>query len=97
MKDVQNDRVGHRVLYHSERSVLSRSFKERSVLSRSFFEFLATYETQKNVKDVPFICKERERTPRSSRSFIKNRKERKNVSFFYKRMQNVPFFFNIYI
>ena len=51
-------RVGHRVLSRSERSVLSRSFKERSVLSRSFFEFLATYETQKNVKNVPFFCKE---------------------------------------
>ena len=26
-----------------------RSFKERNILFRSFFEFLATYETQKNV------------------------------------------------
>ena len=31
-----------------ERIVLLRSFKERNVLLRSFFEFLATYETQKN-------------------------------------------------
>ena len=83
----QKCRVGHCVLSHSERPGLSRSFKERSVLSRSFFEFLATYETQKNVKNVPFFCKERERTQRSSRSFIKNGKER----------ENVPFFFNIYI
>ena len=105
-------RVGHRVLSHSERSGLSSSFKERSILFRSFFEFLATYGTQKNgtffpvlfkrteknVKDVPFFCTEWERTPRSSRSFIKNRKEREKVSFFCKRTQNLPFFFQyIYI
>ena len=41
-------RVGHRVLFCSERIVLLRSFKERYVLLGSFFEFLATYETQKN-------------------------------------------------
>ena len=46
-------RVGHRVLFRSERIVLLRSFKERKVLLRSFFEFLATFETQKN--DV-FFC-----------------------------------------
>ena len=70
-------RVGHRVFSCSERSGLSRSFKECSVLSHSFFEFLATYETQKNrtffpvlfkrmgknVKNVPFFCKEREDCP----------------------------------
>ena len=98
-------RVGHCVLSCSERSVLSRSFKECSVLSRSFFEFLATYETQqngtffpllfkrtgKNVKNVPFFCKEQERTQRLSCSFIKNGKERKNVLFFCKRTRT--FFF----
>ena len=42
-------RVGHRILFRSERSVLFRSFKERNVLFRSFFEFLATYETQKDI------------------------------------------------
>ena len=50
--------------------------RERYVLLRSFLEFLATYETQKNVtffpvllkrtgknaKNVTFFCKERERT-----------------------------------
>ena len=41
-------RVGHCVLFRSERIVLLRSFKARNVLLRSFFEFLATYETQKN-------------------------------------------------
>ena len=41
-------RVGHRVLFRSERIVLMLSFKECNVLLRSFFEFLATYETQKN-------------------------------------------------
>ena len=38
-------RVWHRVLLHSERIVLLRSFKARNVLLLSFFEFLATYET----------------------------------------------------
>ena len=41
-------RVGHRVLFRSERIVLLHSFKECNVLLRSFFEFLATYETQLN-------------------------------------------------
>ena len=45
---LQKSRVGHQVLLRSERIVLLRSFKERTVLLRSFFEFLATYETQKN-------------------------------------------------
>ena len=45
---VSNVRVGHRVLLRSERIVLLRSFKARNVLLHSFFEFLATYETQKN-------------------------------------------------
>ena len=34
-------RVGHRILFRSERSVLFRSFKEHKVLLRSFVEFLA--------------------------------------------------------
>ena len=41
-------RVGHRVLLRSELIVLLRSFKTRNILLRFFFEFLATYETQKN-------------------------------------------------
>ena len=85
--------VGHRVLSRSECSVLSHSFKECSVLSRSFFEFLATFETQKNgtffpilfkrteknIKNVPFFCKERKRTQRMQRSSAKNVKEPENV------------------
>ena len=47
-KCCHRDRVGHRVLFLSECIVLLRSFKERNVLLHSFFEFLATYETQKN-------------------------------------------------
>ena len=66
-------RVGHRVLFHSERSVLFRSFKERNVLFCSFFEFLATYATQKN---VPFFPKEGKITQKMQRSFAKNVKER---------------------
>ena len=52
-------RVGHSVLFRSVRYVLFhskkrmfRSFPFFSVLFRSFLEFLATYETQKN---VPFF------------------------------------------
>ena len=100
-------RVGHCALSRSECPGLSHSFKERSVHSRSIFEFLATYEAQKNgmffpvlfnrmgknVKNVPFFCKERERMQRLSCSFIKNGKECENVSFFCKRTQKVPFFF----
>ena len=83
-------RVGHRALFRSERSVLFRSFKERNVLFHSFFEFLATYETQRM-----FFRKERKRT---QHSFAKNVKECENVLFFWKRTQNVPFFFqSIYI
>ena len=35
-------RVGHRVLLHSERIILLRSFKEHNVLLRPFLEFLVT-------------------------------------------------------
>ena len=49
-------RVGHRVLLCSERIVLLHSFKASNILFRSFFEYLATYETQKN---ATYFCKER--------------------------------------
>ena len=45
-------RVGHCVLFHSERSVLFCSLKERNVIFHSFDEFLATYGTQKNTGNV---------------------------------------------
>ena len=45
---LEESRVGHCVLLHSERIILLRSFKARNILLHSFFEFLATYETQKN-------------------------------------------------
>ena len=45
---IGNDRVGHRVRFCSKRIVLLHSLKECNVLLRSFFEFLPTYETQKN-------------------------------------------------
>ena len=41
-------RVGHRVLLRSEGIVFLCSFKVHNILLRSIFEFLATYETQKN-------------------------------------------------
>ena len=40
--------TGLGVLFRSERIILLRSFKECNILLRYFFEFLATYETQKN-------------------------------------------------
>ena len=43
-----------------------------------FFEFLATYETQKNAKNATYFYKERKRTQRTQRSFAKN------TAFFYK-------------
>ena len=44
----ENIRVGHRILLRSEHIILLRSFKARNILLHSFFDFLATYETQKN-------------------------------------------------
>ena len=70
-------------------SVLLKNAMFFSVL----YEFLATYETQKNAKNATFFCKERRRTQRMQRSFAKNVKECKNVSLFCKRTQNVPLFF----
>ena len=56
---------------------------------RSFFceicNFCMTYETKKKAKNAAFFYKERNRTQRKFRSFIKNGKEhKKNVPFFYK-------------
>ena len=53
---------------------LSRSFKEHSVLSRSFFEFWRLMRPKRTERSFLFFLKERERT---SHSFAKNRKERK--------------------
>ena len=47
IKKIRKCRVGHRILFRSERIVLFRFFKERNILLLSFFEFLATYETKK--------------------------------------------------
>ena len=108
---LQKVRVAHRVLFCSECSILFRSFKERNVLFWSFFEFLATYEmqkndtffsvlflrTEKNAKNARFFCKVRKRTQIPQHSFAKNVKERENIPFFCKRTQNVAFFVSIYI
>ena len=64
-------RVGHRVLFRSECIVLLRSFKERNVLLHSFFEFLATYENQKNDALL--------------HSFLKNVKERRECNIILQR------------
>ena len=81
---IRKSRVGHSVLFRSERyctffSVLKR---ERYGLFRYFLKILATYETQKN---GPFFLKEWKRTRRTFRSFQKNGKECENVPFFCKR------------
>ena len=77
-------RVGHCVLFRSERSILFRSFKERNFLLHSFFEFLATYETKKNAKNATFFCKERKRT-------------QKRFVLLQKNARTFCSFFNIYI
>ena len=65
------------------RSFPFRTFRSKKRMLRSFLEFLATYETQKNVtffsvlfkrtekygKNVTFFLKERKRTQRTFRSF----------------------------
>ena len=67
-------RVGHRVLLRSERSVLLRSKREHYVLFRSFFEFLATYETQKNVTFFSVLFKRTEKNAKNVTFFLKERK-----------------------
>ena len=74
-----------------------------------FYNFLNSFCTQgnhtqllqrtyKNTKNATFFCKEHKRMQRMQRSSAKNVKERKNISSFCKRMQNVLFFFQyIYI
>ena len=49
---------------------------------RSFFEFLASYETQKNVF---FFSKEQKITQRTQHSFAKNVKERKERNIRLRR------------
>ena len=87
-------RVGHCVLFRSVRSVLFHSLKGTLRSFPVFFEFLATYETQKNAKNATFFCKEWKRT---QHSFAKNVKERENVLFFCKRTRERSVLFSIYI
>ena len=93
-----------RVLFRSERSVLSRSFKECSVLFSSFWRLMRPKRT---FLSFPFFSKEGKRTQRTQRSFAKNRKERKERNVLLQRMEknartfcsfakegeNLPFFF----
>ena len=48
---------------------------------------------EKNAKIVPFFYKERKRTQRSFRSFIKNGKECKDRSVLLKRTDAQPWFY----
>ena len=73
-------RVGHTILFRSERYVLFRSFKERNILFRSFFEFLATYETQNNDAFFSVLFLRTEKNAKNTTFFCKERKERENVS-----------------
>ena len=93
-----DSRVGHRVLFHSERSVLSRSFKERNVLFRSFFEFLATYETQKNDAFFSILFLRTEKNAKNATFFCKERKRtRERFVLLQKKAEHCVLFFNIYI
>ena len=58
--------------------------RERYVLFRSFLEFLATYETQKNVTFFSVLFKRTEKNGRTC-SFIKNGKEREERNVLLKR------------
>ena len=51
---------------------------------------------EKNAKIVPFFYRERKRTQRSFRSFIKNGKERKDRSVLLKRTDAQPCLMHIY-
>ena len=73
-------RVGHRVLFRSERSVLFCSFKEHNILFRSFFEFLATYETLKNDAFFSILFLRAEKNPKNA----------KNATFFCKKSKRMP-------
>ena len=55
-------RVGQRVLFRSEHSVLSRSCKECFVLSRSFFEFWRLMRPKRTEHSFRLFSKERKRT-----------------------------------
>ena len=58
------DRVGHSALFRSECYILLHSKK---IMLHSFLDFLATYETQKNIMFFSILF----------RSFLKKGKERK--------------------
>ena len=55
-----------------------KSYECVPVLLRSFFCEICNFMTYETKKNVPFFYKERKRTQRSFRSFIKNGKERKD-------------------
>ena len=97
----EKTRVGHRVLFRSERSVLFCSFKEHNILFRSFFEFLATYETLKNDAFFSILFLRAEKNPKNAKNatfFCKKSKRMPEWFIFCKRTQNVAFFFQyIYI
>ena len=77
-------RVGHRVL-----SVQNVPF--------FFLIFWRLLEPKRTFRSFPFFSKERKRAQRTQHFFAKDVKECENISFFCKRTQNIPFFFqNIY-
>ena len=76
-----------RVLFRSERSVLSRSFKECSVLFSSFWRLMRPKRMQitqcsfaKNRKECNILL---QRTEKNARTFGSFAKERENVPFFF--------------
>ena len=58
-------------------NLIKRTLRSFTFFFCEIYNFCKTYETKKN---VPFFSKERKRTQRSFRSFLKNVKERKDRS-----------------
>ena len=90
-------RVGHCILFCLVCSVLFHSLKGTF---RSFFEFLATYETQKNVPFFSVLFSRTEKNAKNATFFCKNRKEHKECNILLQRMEKnartFHSFFNIY-
>ena len=57
----QFPRVGHRVLFRSERIVLLRPFKERNILLRSFSDFWRLMRPKRTMRSFAKNVKERKK------------------------------------
>ena len=95
-------RVGHRVLFRSERSVLLKNATFFSVLFLSFWRLMKPKKNDaffyvlflRTEKNATFFCKEQKRT---QRSFVKNVKNARTFRSFVKNAERCVLFFNIHI